>query len=66
MSMQALLIDGWFANGAGGAGSNVPPNILTKFQPIKILMQYRHCFLYFEMSSDPTIVHLPNNIGTLA
>ena len=63
-SVQALLLDVWFGNVTGGVGSNVLLNILMKFRPIKTLFQYCHCFLYSEMSSDPTIVLLPNHLGT--
>ena len=60
-----MLLDGWVRNGAGSVEFNVPPNILTKVRPIKILLQYWHYFLYFEMSSDPTVACLLNHLGTL-
>ena len=37
-SIQAFLLDGWFGNDIGGVGSNVLPNLLTKFWPVKILL----------------------------
>ena len=61
-----MLLDGWFGNGVGNVGFNVPPNILTKVQPIKIILKYFHYFLYSKLSNDPTIVRLPNDLGTLA
>ena len=65
-SIYDLLLDGWFGNGTDSAGSNVLPSILTKVWRIKILLQYDHCFLYFEISSDLTVVYLPNHLGMLA
>ena len=61
-----MLIDGWFGNGTGSVGSDVLPDVLLKVQPIEILLQYCHYFLDPEMPSDLTVVHLPNNLGTLA
>jgi hypothetical protein len=65
-SIEALLLDGRFGNGAGSAGSDVLLDILSKVWPIEILMQYCHCFLDPEMPSDPTIVCFPNHLGMLA
>jgi hypothetical protein len=65
-SIEALLIDAWFGNGAGSAGSDVLPDILPKFWPIEILLQYYHCFLDPEMPNDLTIVRFPNHLGMLA
>ena len=65
-SIEALLLDGQFGNGIGSAGSNVLLDVLSKLQPIEILLQYCHYFLNPEMPSDPTLVHFPNHIGTLA
>lgn len=63
--MQAFLVDVLFGNDVGSGGSNVLPNILMKFQPIKILLQYCHYFLCSEMSSDLTVVCFLNKLGTL-
>ena len=65
-SIEALLLDGWFGNGASSAGSDVLPDVLLKVRLIKILLQDCHSFLDPEMPSDPTIVHFPNYLGTLA
>jgi hypothetical protein len=65
-SIEALLLDGRFGNGADNAGSDVLPDILSKVWPIEILLQYCHCSLNPEMLSDPTIVRFPNHLGTLA
>jgi hypothetical protein len=65
-SIEALLLDGRFGNGTSSVGLDVLPDILSKVRPIKILLQYFHIFLEPEMPSDPTIVHLPNHLGTLA
>ena len=64
-SIEALLLDGWFGNGASNAGSDVLPDVLSKVRPIEILLQYCHYFLDPEMPSDPTVVHFPNHRGTL-
>lgn len=56
-----MLLDGWFYNGAGSAGYNVLPDILTKFRTIKILLQYAKYFLYSEMSSEPTVSAPPKS-----
>ena len=37
-STEALLLDGRFGNGAGSAGSDVLPDILSKVWPTKILL----------------------------
>ena len=65
-SIEALLLDGQFGNGASSAGLDVLSEILSKVQPIEILLQYFHGFLDPEMPNDSTVVHLPNNLGTLA
>jgi hypothetical protein len=64
-SIEALLLDGQFGNGARSAGLDVLPDILPKVQPIEIILQYYHGFLDPEMPSDPTVVRLPNHLGTL-
>jgi hypothetical protein len=63
-SIEALPLDGQFGNGARSAGLDVLPDILSKVHPIEILLQYCHGFLDPEMPSDPTVVHLPNHLGT--
>jgi hypothetical protein len=65
-SIEALLLDGQFGNGASSAGLDVLPDIMSKVQPIEILLQYCHGFLDPEMPNDPTVVCLPNHLGTLA
>jgi hypothetical protein len=65
-SIEALLLDGQFGNGASSAGLDVLPDILLKVRPIEILLQYFHGFLDPEMPNNSTIVHLPNHLGTLA
>jgi hypothetical protein len=65
-SIEALLLDGRFDNGAGSVGSDVLLDILSKVWPIEILLQYYHCFLNPKMPSDSTIVRFPNHLGTLA
>jgi hypothetical protein len=64
-SIEALLLDGRFNNGASSAGLDVLPDILSKVRPIEILLQYCHGFLDPEMPSDLTVVRLPNHLGTL-
>jgi hypothetical protein len=64
--IEALLLDGQFGNGASSAGLDVLPDILSKVRPIEILLQYCHGFLNPEMPNDPTVVHLPIHLGTLA
>jgi hypothetical protein len=65
-SIEALLLDGQFSNGAGSAGSDVLPDILSKVWTIEILLQYCHSFLDPNIPNEPTIVRLPNHLGTLA
>jgi hypothetical protein len=65
-SIEALLLDGQFGNGASHAGLDVLPDILSKVEPIEILLQYCHSFLDPEMPNKPTVVRLPNHLGTLA
>jgi len=65
-SIEALILDGQFANGTGSARFDVLPNILSKIQPIEILLQYCHYFLNPKISSDLTIVRFPNHLGMLA
>ena len=60
-----MLLDGWFGNGTGNAGSNVLLDILSKVWPIEILLQYCHYFLDPEMPSDLIIVRFPNHLGML-
>ena len=36
--IEALLLDGWFGNGAGSAGSDVLPDVLLKVRLIEILL----------------------------
>ena len=64
-SIEALLLDGRFGNGASSAGLDVLPDILSKVRPIEILLQYCHGFLDPEMPNDPTVVRLPNHLGML-
>jgi hypothetical protein len=64
-SIEALLVDGQFGNGAKSAGSNVLPDILPKIKPIEILLQYFHHFLKPEMFSGLTVVCFPNQLGML-
>ena len=61
-----MLLDEWFSNGAGSAGSDVLPDVLSKDRPIEILLQYYQCFLDPKMPSDPTVVCFPNHLGMLA
>ena len=65
-SIEALLLDGQFGNGASCAGLDVLPDILSKVRPIEILLWYYHGFLDLEMPSESTVVRLPNHLGTLA
>ena len=65
-SIEALLLDGWFGNGAGITGSDVLPDVLSKVQPIEIILQYYHYFLNPEIPSDPTVVRFLNHLGMLA
>jgi hypothetical protein len=65
-SIEALLLDGRFGNGASNAGLDVLPDILSKVWLIEILLQYCQGFLDPEMPSDSTIVRLPNHLGMLA
>jgi hypothetical protein len=65
-SIEALLLDGRFGNGASSARLDVLPDILPKVQPIEILLRYCHSFLDPKIPSDPTVVRLPNHLGTLA
>ena len=60
-----MLLDVWFGNGTGSAGSDVLPDVLSKVQPIEILLQYCHCSLDPEIPSDPIVVCFPNHLGTL-
>jgi hypothetical protein len=48
-SIEALLIDGQFGNGASSVGLDVLPDILSKVWPIEIILQYYHSFLDPEM-----------------
>ena len=52
-------------NGAGNAGSDVLPDVLSKVRPIEILLQYCHYFLDPKMPSDLTVVRFPNNLGVV-
>ena len=65
-SIEALLLDGWFGNDAGSVGLDVHPDILSKVQPIEIILQYCHYFLNPEIPSEPTVVRFPNHLGMLA
>ena len=42
------------------------PYIKLDFRPIKVILQYNHSFLHTKVSCDLTVVHLPNQLGTLA
>ena len=64
--MEAFLLDGRFGNGTSSAGLDGLPDILSKVQPIEILLQYYHGFLDPEMPDDSTVVCLPNHLGTLS
>ncbi len=61
-----MLFDCLFGNGAGSAGVDAIPNILSKVRPIKILLQHFHYFLYLEVSNALTVVCFPNHLGKLA
>jgi len=37
-SVQTLLLDGWFDDGAGSVGSDIFPNIWSEFGPIKVIL----------------------------
>ena len=50
-SIDALLIDGWFGN---GTRFDVLLDILSKIQPIELLLQYCHHFIDPEIPSGPT------------
>ena len=63
--IEALLLDGWFGNGASSAGFDVLPEILSKIRSIEILMQNCHFFLDPEMPNNPTVVCFPNHLSTL-
>ena len=65
-SIEALLLDGWFGNGAGSAGLDLLLDILSNIRLIEILLQYDHCFLDPKMPNNPTVVRFPNHLGTLA
>jgi hypothetical protein len=65
-SIEALPLDGRYGNGASSVGLDVLPDILSKVRPIEILLQYCHGFLDPEMLNDPTLVLLPNHLGTLS
>ena len=64
--IEALLLNGWFGNGACSVGSDVILNVLSKVQPIEIILQYYHYFLDPKMPSDLTEVRFPNHLGMLA
>ena len=64
-SIEALLLDGRFGNGAGSAGSDVLLDVLSKVRPIEILLQYCHYFLDPEIPSDRIVVRFPNHLGML-
>ena len=64
-SIDALLLDGRFGNGAGSGGSDVLPDVLLKVQPIEIILEYYHYFLNPKMPNEPTVVRFPNHLGTL-
>ena len=64
-SIEALLLDGQLGNGAGSAGFDVLPDILSKIQPIEILLKYCHYFLNPEIPSELTVGHFPYHLGTL-
>jgi hypothetical protein len=38
LSIEALLLDSWFGNGANSVGLDVLPNILSKIRPIEIIL----------------------------
>ena len=65
-SIEALLLDGRFGNGASSARSDVLPDILSKIQSIEILLQYFHHFLNPKMPKISTVVCFPNHLGMLA
>ena len=62
-SIEALLLDGHFGNGAGNVGSDVLLDIPSKVWPIEILLQYYHYFLDPEIPNNLTVVCFPNHIG---
>jgi hypothetical protein len=64
-SIEALLLDVRFGNGASSVGLDVHPDILSKVRPIEILLQYCHGFLNPKILSDLTVVHLPNHLSML-
>jgi hypothetical protein len=64
-SIEALLLDGRFGNGASRVGLDLLPDIMSKVRPIETLLQYYHGFLNLEIPSNPTVVCLPNHLGIL-
>ena len=54
-SIEALLLDGRFGNGATSAGLDALPGILSKVRPIEILLQYYHDFLDLYMPSEQIV-----------
>jgi hypothetical protein len=65
-SIEALLLDGRFGNGASSVGLDVLPDIMSKVRPKEILLQYCHGFLDPEMPNDIIVVCLKNHLGMLA
>ena len=65
-SIDTLLLDGRFGNGASSGGSDVFPDILSKFRLVEIFLQYCHCILDPKIPNDLTIVCFPNHLGMIA
>ena len=61
-----MLLDGQFGNGTTSEGSDVLPNILSKVQPIEILLQYYHYFVNSKIPYNLTVVRFSNDLGMLA
>jgi len=66
LSIETLLLDGQFGNGANSARYDVLPNMLLKIRSIEILLQYFHHFLYPEIPSGLIVVRFPNHLRMIA
>jgi hypothetical protein len=66
MGVQALLLNGLFRNGTSSGRANVLGDIMSKFQPIEILLYHCHCLFQAKVSCHPIVVSFSNHLRTLA
>jgi hypothetical protein len=66
MGVQALFLNVQFGNSVGSEGLDILIELLSKFQPIEMLLQHFHCIFDAEVSRHSNVVGFPYQLHSLS